>query len=489
MNRPHRLSKSRVMAGLQCRKRLWWEVHEPDSPELAPDDRLRVIFDRGHRVGGLARAFVPGGVLIDLPYYDVESRVLSTARALADGAATIYEASFFEAGIFVSVDILQRVQGGFVVVEVKSTLDVKDTHIPDVAIQTHVAGLAGLRVARAEVMHLNRSCVYPDLSNLFVRDDVTEDVLNELETLPAQAESLLSTIAGPQPAVATGPHCTAPYQCPFITRCWLPRPRHHVTTLYGLRADRAAALVEDGYETLYDLPAEFKGSEVATRQIRSVQAGKPIVEPGLQVELARFRRPIAFLDFETVNPAVPMWRGCHPYERVPVQFSCDVLEGEAPTHHEWLASGPADPREQIAISLIAVCQGAETLLAYNAPFERGCIDDLLSALPHLKPELLAIRDRIKDLLPVVRNCVYHPDFCGRFGLKDVVPVLVPDFSYSDLAIQDGDAAAAALESLLFDAESFAPNQLRSLRDDLLSYCRRDTLAMVRLFNRLQELAK
>jgi hypothetical protein len=102
------LSKSRYVTGLQCAKQLWWRVHEPDAPELVPDAATQRIFDRGSRVGELAREHVPGGVLIDLPYAALAARVEATRRALADGARVVYEASFREDEVFVSVDILER---------------------------------------------------------------------------------------------------------------------------------------------------------------------------------------------------------------------------------------------------------------------------------------------------------------------------------------------------------------------------------------------
>src|SRR5271157_923999 len=103
-----RLSKSRFMAGIQCAKQLWWRVHEPAAPELLPDDAQVRIFARGHRVGEVAHTYVPGGVLIDLPHDEMAARVAATAKALADGAPVIYEASFVADGVFVSVDILER---------------------------------------------------------------------------------------------------------------------------------------------------------------------------------------------------------------------------------------------------------------------------------------------------------------------------------------------------------------------------------------------
>ena len=415
-----RLSKSSFLKGLQCSKLLWWSVHEPDAPELVPDESQQRVFARGTRVGELAQRHVPGGVLIDLPYMQIRERVAATAEALAAGAPAIYEASFLEDGVFVSVDILERSGDGFVLTEVKSTLDVKEQHLADVAIQLHVVRRAGLPVHRAEVMHLNRACRFPDLSNLFVREPVTEQLRALLLDAPAQIAALRGMLAGAIPEVATGPHCTVPYECPFRARCW---------------------------------------------------------------------PPLAFLDFETVNPAIPVWPGCAPYDQIPVQFSCHVGNGDgAFVHHAWLADGPSDPRRALAEALLVACAGAQTVVAYNAPFEKRCVDLLADFLPDLAPALRDLAARIADLLPIVRNHVYHPEFGGRFGLKSVLPALCPGLGYDDLEIQGGDTAAAALEALLLDSDAHTDADRRALRNALLSYCERDTLAMVRLHEQLAAMA-
>ncbi|MCX5738698.1 MAG: hypothetical protein NTZ61_09415, partial [Proteobacteria bacterium] len=275
-----RLSKSSFLKGLQCPKLLWWSVREPDAPELVPDESQQRVFARGTRVGELAQRHVPGGVLIDLPYMQIRERVAATAAALAAGAPAIYEASFLEDGVFVSVDILERSGDGFVLTEVKSTLDVKEQHLADVAIQLHVVRRAGLPVHRAEVMHLNRACRFPDLSNLFVRAPVTEKLHDLLLDAPAQIAALRGMLAGAIPEVATGPHCKAPYECPFLGRCWPPLPDHHVSTLYRLQPAKFEALLAQGCVTIQDLPSDFRASAPAMRQVRSVRAGAPIVEHG-----------------------------------------------------------------------------------------------------------------------------------------------------------------------------------------------------------------
>jgi predicted RecB family nuclease len=477
------LSKSRYVTGLQCPKRLWWTAHEPDAPELADEGMTDPILERGERVGALARTYVPGGRLIDLPHHEIRQRVEATKAALADGVPAIYEASFLEDDIFVSVDILERRKRRFVLTEVKSTTKVKPEHLPDVAVQLHVLRKAGIDVERAEIMHLNRACRHPNLKKLFARKAVTKRVGPHARAVPKRAGEMLSMLSGPLPEHPIGAHCSDPYPCPFAERCWPDLPEHHVSTLYRIRRNAVDSLVSEGIETIEQLPRGFATAEVVKRQIKSVRTNKLVVERGLRRALRALRRPIAFLDFETVTLAVPVWEGCRPYDQAPVQLSCHVLEksGEL-RHHEWLAEGSEDPRPAFARALVAACEGAATIVAYSAGFEGGRIRELGAAVPEMADELAAIDERLVDLLPIVREHVYHPAFHGSFSLKSVLPALVPSFGYGDLTIQDGSAAATALERVLFRADDA---DRTTLRDELLRYCERDTMAMVELHRRLE----
>jgi predicted RecB family nuclease len=485
MPRTGGLSKSRYVIGLQCPKRLWWTVHEPDAPELTVDGAPDPILERGERIGELARTYVPGGRLIDRPRHEIRQRVEATKQALADHVPAIYEASFLEDDIFVSVDILERRKRQFVLTEVKSTTKVKAEHLPDVAVQLHVLRRAGVPVERAEVMHLNRECRHPNLKKLFVRKAVTRRVGSHARAVPKRAGEMLSILAGPLPDHPIGAHCSDPYPCPFSARCGPELPEHHVGTLYGIRRKKVEALVADGIETIQQLPRGFATASVVKRQIKSVRKNDVIVERGLRRALRTLKRPIAFLDFETVLLAVPVWPGCRPYDQVPVQLSCHVLDKAGNLRHQaWLADGPEDPRQAFAQALVAACQGAATVVAYSAGFERGRIQELGEAVPALARDLAAIEGRLVDLLPIVRDHVYHPALRGSFSLKSVLPALVPGFGYEDLDIRDGAAAAIALEAVLFGAASAERERLRT---DLLRYCERDTKAMVELHRRLESI--
>jgi hypothetical protein len=482
------LSKSRFLAGMQCHRQLWWKVHEPQAPELTVDVKQQAIFDQGHQVGAVARQAFPGGELIDLPFERKRDRTEATQKALDRGAHVLYEGSFQGGGVYAAVDILERRGTGFDLIEVKSSTKVKEEYIPDAAVQVFAARQAGIPVERVEIMHLNRDCTFPDLGNLFTREDVTRPVEDTIPRLPEEIAAQLKMIDGPLPEVATGDHCHKPYPCPFLKRCWAERPEFHVSTLY-YGSSRQRQLEAAGVTSLLDMPADFPLTTIQARQIRSVRSGRPVIEPSLRGALERIATPTAYLDFETISPAIPVWNGCRPYDRVPVQFSCDVVqESGVTTHFEWLAEGPSDPRPEMARRVIEACQSARTVIAYNSPFERDCLRMLALGAPEHKDALEAIERKLFDALPLVRENVYHPRFAGSFGLKSVYPAIMGKNAYGDLEIADGELASVHLSRLLFEPEKMSADERARLRLSLRRYCALDTEGLAQLIDRLREMA-
>src|SRR3989475_1783910 len=185
---PYRLSKSRFTSGLQCHKKLWWEVHEPDALELQPDKVLQDLFDQGRQVGELARTRYPGGVLIDLPHHARAERVAATRRVLDAGAPAIFEATFIADDTFVAIDVLEKQGDGYHLTEVKSSTSQKDEHIPDVAIQARVAAACGVKITAAAGLHLNKQIRNPDTGDLFERTDGTAAVVAILPSVPDEID-------------------------------------------------------------------------------------------------------------------------------------------------------------------------------------------------------------------------------------------------------------------------------------------------------------
>ncbi|HVX89602.1 MAG TPA: DUF2779 domain-containing protein [Gemmatimonadales bacterium] len=488
------LSKSRFLSGLQCPKQLWWRVHEPRAPELVSDENQQAVFDTGALVGAAARQHVPGGVLVVGDAKEGKLKVDRTAKALTEGAQVVYEATFEHDRVIASIDILERTPAGFRLTEVKSTVEAKPEHLPDVAIQTWVARGAGLPVVESHLMHLNRECRAPDLSNLFARADKTPEVTPELPNIPAQVERLLRVVEGPLPDIPIGDHCDTPYECPFKSRCWPVLPEHHIETLPRLSDKKRAALIALNIETIDQIPPDFVLTDTQARQRAAVVQGRMLVDPDLGRAIAPYwGNRTAFLDFETVSPAIPLWNGTGPYAQVAAQFSCHVAPGRegagALEHHEWIAANAEDPRPAFARAVIEACRGADVVIAFNASFERSRLEALAGALPDHRDDLMDLVRRIKDLAdPIRRGLVYHPRFYGSFSLKKVVPALIPELAYDDLEVADGTTASNRLLGLMLGTPPAGSPEAEATRRELLRYCERDTLVMVRLLEKLSELA-
>ena len=483
----HRLSKSRFVAGWQCEKLLWWVVHEPDSTELEPDKVLQDLFDQGRHVGELARLEFPGGILIDHPHDAYADRLASTQAALDAGATAIFEGCVESGGVFVSVDILRRTPEGWTLIEVKSASSVKDEHIADTAIQTWVLRQAGLDLTRVEIMHLNKEYRHPGQNDLFARTDVTALVEAYLPEVPAVVARLLSVLEGTLPARQLGLHCYEPRECAFHSRCW-PVDPDHIRHLYNVGPKSTVSYMASGVHSVWDIPPAKKLPDAARRQLQAMKEQRLVVEPTLAGDLEPFQSPLGFLDFETVARAVPVWDGLAPWGAAVAQFSYHQQQPDGTySHVGWLAEGPGDPRRELAEAMLEATAGARRIVTYSA-YEKTRIRELQLLVPERADALEELLAKLVDLLPVVRNNVYHPDFNGSFSLKYVLTPLVPDLTYKDLVIVDGRLASVEIARLLFVAHKIPAAERDRLRQDLLDYCERDTWATVRLMARLRELA-
>jgi predicted RecB family nuclease len=486
----HSLSKSRFAAGLQCPKLLWWTTNEPDAPELVPDPAARFFLDEGARVGEEARARFPGGVTIDLPWDQVQERVAATRRAMAREEPAIFEATFLEDGVVVAVDILARDDRTHTLIEVKSSTSIKPHHLWDAALQAYVLRRAGVDVDTVEIMHLNDACRFPGLDDLFVREAISGRVRALFPQIAKLIAGQVASLDRPVPDVAVGPHCAEPRPCPFRSRCWPALPKHHVGTFFGLRREKSAQLDAQGLTEVEEVPASFPLTIIQERQRLSVTEGKLQVDGNLAGAMAPLQGRVAYLDFETVGPAIPAWEGFGPWHPHPVQFSCHIASpGGGLKHVAWLAEGPDDARASMAQELVEALEDVPVVVAYNAAFEKKCLENLASAAPESAAGIQSIMTRLHDLLPIVRDHVYHPDFLGSFSLKTVLPALVPGLSHESLEVSEGETASALLYRLLFLGEPRKPAEREALRRNLLDYCAMDTLALVRLKERLDELAQ
>ncbi len=489
------LSKSRFLSGEQCDLRLWYECFRPELAS-APDAMTEALFATGHEVGRLARRRFPGGTLVEADHQHGGEAVRATRALMARGGPpvpAIYEGGFEHAGVRVRADVLVRgPDGGWDLVEVKSTTGVKAVHDLDVAIQAWVLRGAGVDLRRAGVLTLDRGYRWPggpyDLEALFALHDrtgVVESLLPGLGPEVARLHAVLAAVAAP--AIGPGPQCTTPYECPFLAHCTrhVVAPEWPLRTLPSLGARRREALEAMGVQDVREIPAGFTLTPLQSVARDAARSGADAVHGDLAGALASVAYPVHHLDFETCAPALPRYPGTRPYDPVPFQFSLHTeLADGAVRHAEYLHPDAGDPREPLARALLDALGEAGSIVVYTG-FEQRVIVSLAAALPALAPRLEALLPRLFDLHPLVRSSYYHPAFRGSFSMKSVLPALAPDLGYDGLAIADGALAAVRYEEALRAGEAERARIFADLRD----YCGRDTEGLLRIRRELAARAR
>ena len=481
------LSKSLYLRGLQCPKALFLCK---SGVERKLSEAAKARLAAGTDVGLLARDLFPWGT--EIPYQGVPIREqLARTKALIDGGATVlYEPAFSHAGVFVKVDILRKVKSQWNIYEVKSTTEVKDVHIQDGAIQAHVVRGAGLPVSKTHIIHIDNSYVRKgeiEPGRLFSVADITEDISGTDGQIRDNIESMKEVLQSRQtPDVLIGKQCSNPYECDFEHVCWPDRPVDSVLHLRGRRADRFA-LYHAGIRFMKDIPVDCLDDKQRF-QVEATVGRKTIVDRnGVRVFLSKIRYPLCYLDFETCMSAVPLFDGTRPYQQIPFQFSLHIRQrAGAPLRHEqFLARPNGDPREEFLQQLLRLIPPGSCILTYNQAFEGTRLRELKESFPKHADAIDGLLNNMVDLMiPFKQRTVYHWRMKGSYSIKEVLPALVPDLSYDDLEISDG---GMAMDAYLAMRRAADPAQVERTRTALLKYCKRDTEAMVKILEKLEEM--
>lgn len=482
------LSKSRIMAGLQCQKRLWLEVHRPDLIEYDPGVEQRLAV--GEDVNDVARDQFPGGVLVEYDSGRLEAAIDETGRLLEKRPGMpIFEATFAAERVLVRADILKPRRDGFDLIEVKSTTSVKPHYYDDCAVQAWVLERAGLTIKDIRLCHIDREFVYPgggDYRGLFHLEDVTKEVRERIRSVPQWAQGCGEVLSGLEPDVEMGPHCTVPHSCPFIGYCrgeeteyplrCMPRPRGSGEVIAGL--------IAEGVDDIRDIPEGRLANERQKWVRRVTIAGRPDLRPEA-AEMGAYGYARYFLDFEAIQFAIPIWEGTRPFEALPFQWSCHIeYESGDLRHEEFLETTGNVPMRTCAESLLKIAGEEGPVFVYGS-YEKTILNALAARYADLADDLYKLAERLVDLLSILRRTYYHPDMLGSWSIKKVLPTVAPHLDYGTLGeVQDGSAAGTAYIRVI-NPETDA-DERRRLARELLEYCKRDTLGLVEIVKFLSQ---
>lgn len=494
------LSKTNYITWRDCKKNAWLKMHKPDIYYSFPLSSFEQnIIDIGNEIDLLARKLFPGGV-------EVEDRedTAYTEKLLKEKTKVIYQPVFKSEKYITASDIfvLNEDTGLYDLYEVKASTSSEDDggrktkdYIIDMAFQKAVLEEVGVKIGKTNLIRLNKEFVKDgeiNLWDLFLIEDLSGEVNEELPEVKANMEfayEYLMKEEEPQghcDCIYRGlnGHCTtAKYSIPDL-------PEYPVHQISRIHKNKLTALIDSFIYNIHDVPEDFPLSEAQRRQVDTAQSGKEQIDRrGIKEFLETIQYPIAFLDYETYPAALPRFDGYRPYQQIPFQFSLHIKESKDSelSHHEFLYTDEGNPDEEFVLALEKYLPEKGSVIVWNKKFEQGINTQIGERLSGHSEFLKGVNDRVVDLMVPFSgktNVYDHPKFKGSASIKYVLPALVPELSYKNLEIQEGGTASDTWNRIA--TGEYKDEEAKQKREALLKYCELDTLAMVRIWEVLED---
>lgn len=453
----------------------------------------KAIFKRGIEVGKLAQQLFPGGVdLSPESHSDYEQSLIRTKDYLNSSQTVIYEAAFQTDEVLSVADILLNENDVLKIYEVKSSTSVTDVYLIDAALQYWVITKSGYKVKDFSIIYINNQYVRfgeLDLNQLFKVKSVLDEIIPMQSWIEENTVRLKNVLKQNEiPNIDIGEHCYSPYICGFYNYCRKHIPDNSVFELSGVHLNEKYELYRQGIISIDDISDDFKLPRSAKIQVDVFKNGKELIDTeGIKNFLKDINYPVYFMDFETFQPAVPMFDNSRPYMQIPFQYSIHYLQNKKAEliHYEFLSDATGDPRIPFIENLLRDLDEQGDILVYNKSFEIKRLNEIAEAFPQYKEKIQKVILRIKDLItPFQKKFYYTNDMKGSYSIKYVLPALVPELNYSDLEINEGGLASLTFESLFGEKDLEIINNKRK---NLLEYCKLDTFAMVKILEKMENI--
>ena len=461
-----RLSKSDFLDYLACDKSFWLARHKPEvMPNIAPDAYGQFLAKQGYDVEAMAKLVLDG---------------CDFQHVFEDGQ-----------GLYARTDAVRRhTDGSIDIYEVKSTIKSIHKHIDDFAFQVVAARRSGQTVGRIFGVHLNPNYVRdgePDPTKMIKITDMTNEVAAIIPETEGQIKKALALLVQDQMDEVgcdclfkgRAQHCvTFDYFNPDI-------PDPSIYTLPRISGKKLATFVDEGR---YDL-SDIRLDEVTPNQqpvLESAHTEEPVVDHRFLAEfLGACEYPLYFLDYETISYAIPKLDRTKPYQHIPFQYSLHVVHDDGRTEHfEYLAESLELPKNLIA-NMARHIGTKGSVIVWNDSFEKSRNKEMAQLHPEHAEFLFDVNSRTVDLMKAYGKGYVDIAFKGSTSIKNVLPVMAPDLSYKALSVSNGTDAMMGWQAFIAMENGARRDRLR---DDLLKYCKRDTYAMVRLFEEAQKIA-
>ena len=498
------LNKSDFLKYKECSSFAWFIKNKPKIlTDQEIDPFAQSLIDQGAEVEDWAYKLYPDGVHVKAYH---EKAVDTTKGLIDEGKHTIFQATFTDGNLYAMIDILQwnDLYEAWDIIEVKSSSDTKwkksgkiDTeHLDDTGFQRILLQNLGMRVANVYLMLLNSEYIKEgpiDVDSLFSTIEVTNQLILLEEGHNTEIADALRTINSPlEPSSCSCEYKARNKHCGAFEYLYPKTPDYAVYDLSRIGSSKKllAEMVDANILAIEDIKdvSKFKGMKLWQWQTHTDNE-EIIIQDKIQKELDSLDYPLYFLDYETLPSAVPKYDGTWPHQQVVFQYSLHIIEHEgAPIKHkEYLHTSTEPPMESLAQNLRNDIGDRGSVIVWYKPFEVPRTKELAESVQEHKDFLLALADRIYDLMDICSKGYYHhKDFRGSVSIKAVLPVMCPELSYNNIKVQNGTQALNTYRDLIFSDKHKGLE--KQVVKDLLEYCKLDTWAMVRIWKEMRIIA-
>ncbi|MDT0538864.1 DUF2779 domain-containing protein [Croceitalea sp. P059] len=485
------LTKTDFIQYLNCPESLWLLKNKPQVYEQYKGDFslfLEKLIKEGYEVEAYAKQLFENG--IDLPE---DASAEYTKVELTSEKKVFFQPSFVTKNkVFARIDVLEKLPNGtFHIYEIKSANSAKKDKLKDACFQKHVLHECGYVVTKVSFIHLNKEYVRQGAIN-------PEELL-EITEVTEQIEDIYSAVANEINAASNfinketinENECSSRYKtrinhCDTFNYFNKDVPDYSIYEISRISAKKIGQLVDNNQLSILDIPIDFKLSEKQQAQVESVRQEKVLINKAtIDKTLSNLKFPLHFIDYETFPTAIPLLDNMSPHNHLTFQVSIHTMQKNGDvTHFEWLGEKIEQPIEMLH-KMEDFTGLTGTFISWSAPFEVGRNKDMINWIPEYSAYLNYMNEHMFDLMDIFKDDYVDYRFHGSISIKKVLPVLCPQFSYSDLEVQDGTMALDTWGRMVTDP-NFNQDKEQT-RKNLLEYCKLDTLAMVEIYRVLKRL--
>lgn len=476
------INKSQALRGLRCALGLWHEFYNTEEWRKEEDASYKLFSSiQIGEIQKLARKRFPGGVYAYKLESDLDLHTLNTP---------IYNLQLTFHSFQTQIDIIVPTEFGWEIYIVKPISKIKKDNLMEMAYHSFLAEKSGWKISKANILAIDSNYDYTDtldLEQYFKIIDLTDKIISQKQSLEPKLLELESDMKKDISTISSVRKCKTPKDCRNTKICW-----KEITdfSLYDLRESGhiMQSIFDSGVDSLERIPESIELNFPQKVQIQCSIHKKPHIDKkSISEFIEKFRYPLHFLDFETINPALPVYPKTKPFQHIPfLYYLFRQITPESPIEEFYYYDDfETDPRKSILERLSTEILPNGSLICYNDLIERRCIVESVQLHKEYESWYASIQDSFLDISKPFRNFwYYHPDQKGSASLKSVLSPLT-GLSYSNLEIKEGGTANLEFLKLKLDSPD-ATNRFDIL-EKIKLYCRMDSLAMVKILEKLKEI--